>query len=391
MRVSMVIVFVVLLVAGIARGQAPATLELRAEANITGAEVRLKQLARWPQRDNAFFASLLDLTVARFEPGQQELSVELSAVRATLEAAGVSGAEVSFRGPSAVRVRRLDYAAGYAQRPQKAVPKDLNEFLDKNGVPAPSKAVAATRPTADVSADASASSSTSSDLPPLPRPVGETLREALVRDLAERLTLKREDIELTFDPADERVIGVASPVFSWSITPKRVRDLGQVTWGVTIYAGDATAERQARRVEITARARAWQEQVVARRAMTPKQMVREDDLELRRVLVERMPETALATRDQLLTMQSGMQIPPGTVLNVRMFEPLLLVRSGQVVTVISRQGAFEVRSVARAIEGGSYGQSVRVRNDDTNETLQGIITGPQEVVLGGPAVASSDR
>src|SRR5438874_10724780 len=43
-----------------------ATLELRGEASIVGAEVRLKQICRWSDADNAALAPLADLVVIRF-------------------------------------------------------------------------------------------------------------------------------------------------------------------------------------------------------------------------------------------------------------------------------------------------------------------------------------
>ena len=46
------------------------------------------------------------------------------------------------------------------------------------------------------------------------------------------------------------------------------------------------------------------------------------------------------------------------------------------------QGAVSVKTVAKALEGGSYGQTIRVRNEATNDTFEVQLTGPQEATMG---------
>ena len=43
-----------------------------------------------------------------------------------------------------------------------------------------------------------------------------------------------------------------------------------------------------------------------------------------------------------------------------------LVKSGQLVSVTLTQGAIQAKSVARAMEQGTIGQTIRVRNEATN-------------------------
>jgi flagella basal body P-ring formation protein FlgA len=45
------------------------------------------------------------------------------------------------------------------------------------------------------------------------------------------------------------------------------------------------------------------------------------------------------------------------------------------------QGHIKVKTVVRAMESGSYGQTVRVKNEATNDTYEAIITGPQEATM----------
>jgi hypothetical protein len=50
-----------------------------------------------------------------------------------------------------------------------------------------------------------------------------------------------------------------------------------------------------------------------------------------------------------------------------------------------------VKTVAKAMEGGSYGQTIRVKNEATNETYEVVLTGPQEGTMGPVASLSGAR
>ena len=52
------------------------------------------------------------------------------------------------------------------------------------------------------------------------------------------------------------------------------------------------------------------------------------------------------------------------------------------MTVILSQGAIEVKTVGRAMETGTYGQTIRVRNEATRDILEVVVTGPQTAQLG---------
>lgn len=411
MRAILTGVWAVVLLAGQALGQTPVVIELREESSIIGGEVRLKQVARWGRGDNAFFAGgLSDLVLVRLEPGQRTVVLDVGSVREVLAGAGVHPTEVTFRGSARVTVTRLDSDTAHAQRPLSVPSRDLGAFLDRAGAPAVEEGeaqLASGRMEAVEAPSGRAGGGRMGPVMPEPRlgqppsaiarsmgsgpggmVVRRTLREALVQDIADRLGLKPDDVELTFEPTDERVLRLSEPAFTWSIAGNRVRNLGVVSWSVTLWAhsteegAESARAGSAHRVELIGRARAWQQQVVTRRALVPGQLVREEDLEVRRMLVDRLPEEMLLTREQALMMQASRAIPPGTVLAGRMLDPVLLVRSGQLVSVALRQGAVEVKAVARAMEGGAFGQTIRVKNEQTNDVLQVTVIGPQEARLG---------
>ena len=46
-----------------------------------------------------------------------------------------------------------------------------------------------------------------------------------------------------------------------------------------------------------------------------------------------------------------------------------------------------MKTVARAMEEGSYGQTIRVKNEGTKDVFAVVMTGPQEATM-GPAQAA---
>jgi flagella basal body P-ring formation protein FlgA len=81
------------------------------------------------------------------------------------------------------------------------------------------------------------------------------------------------------------------------------------------------------------------------------------------------------------------------VLTARMVDAVQLVKAGQFVTVTLTQGTVNIKTVAKALEGGTYGQTIRVKNEATKDVFQVILTGPQTATmnLGSPPPAAQDR
>lgn len=362
------------------------TLELRPEAAVLSADVKLKQLCRWSDADAGVFAPVADLTVAKVTEQTPYRQVSLDDIRQTLHDAGMNLTMVRFAGATACTVSRADVQGddrtsleAWAQGRQEAAAAEASPIA------ADAKTPGSKFPTASVTPIAPKAAPATDDKP------DRSLRAQLTADLCQRLNLSRDALQITFDPQDERVLNLAEPLFQFSITPERVRDLGQVSWDVKFISGS-----NSKKVNITATARAWQDEVVVAKSLAYQQVIRDSDVVDRRTLVDRLPDEILMTRAQVVGQQAGRDLKPGVVVTGRMVEPVPLAKAGDLVTVTATRGSVSVRTVARALEGGSFGQSIKVRNDTTRETFDAVLTGPQEARLGGgsaPAthVASTDN
>lgn len=324
--------------------RAAATMSLRPEASITGDEIRLRQIARWADADKATLDPVGDLVLARFGQGKAFRTLALDEVKSFLRDAGVNVATIDFVGPIACRVDRSDatFAPGGALEQAVAVSQKT---------PTTPAAVATT-----------------------PDAVARPLRQILTENLAEKLKIPAEDLQITFKPGDEALLRRGEPQDSFDIHPQRAGNLGDVSWGVTI-SGQT-------RAFVTAHARAWRQQVTATKPLSVKQIITADDVADRRTLVDSLPPDALLPLDRVVGQAATRDVAAGTVFSGRMVEPAVLVKLGQDVTIDSTTGGVRLLSAAKALSDGALGQTVRLRNEQTRQMFTGIVTGPKRVSLG---------
>jgi flagella basal body P-ring formation protein FlgA len=204
-----------------------------------------------------------------------------------------------------------------------------------------------------------------------------TLRDLLVADLSQRLGILPEDLQLTFSPEDEKVIALAEPCFKFEIRPTYARALGNVSWNISVMTDSSS-----KKMTIAAVARAWEQQVVVARPLDVHKILADTDFTVRRVLVDSLSDHQLLNLDQCVGQQAATELRPGVVMTAQLVDPVPLVRAGQLVTVNLTRGTVQLRSVARAMEQGALGQTIKVRNENTRDLLDVTVTGPQEARLG---------
>lgn len=359
-------------VPGTDRFVAGATLEMRGDATIVGGEVRLKQVCRWSGADAEVFAPVADLVVARITPRTPFRSITIEQIRNTLRDAGMNLGVVKFAGPMSCTITRSDgdYDEQSALRQWAAAKSGEEDALQLPHQQADTK-------TAPDPVFASASVK-----PPLKGVAGDgsavkTLRSLLIDDLSTRLGIAADQLELTFNPKDENLLHLSEPLFKFNIEPRQARDLGEVSWNVVILTGSGS-----QRGTINATARAWQNEIVLVKPLAYHQVIRASDVTERRSLAERIPSDPLLTMTQVVGQEAARELKVGTVLSARMVDAMTLVKPGQLITISLSVGAVSVKTVGRAMEAGSYGQTVKVRNDVTQDIYEVTMTGPQEGTMG---------
>ena len=331
------------------------TLELRAEARVYGGEVKLKQVCRWSAADAAAFAPVADLVLLKLDPKRPYRIIEAADVKRLLEEAGVNVALVRFSGPIECTVSRTDAEVKQGEALEQWVKAQEARPADE-----PAQLVAAARE------------------PAAPDDTGiRTLRDIVTADLAERLSLPEDQLVLSFDPRDEAALNLPEAQFKFNVQPRRAKDLGDVVWDVTI----TSAAGGSRKAQVRGTARAWQNQVVVARPLARRQVIQDADVTPRRTLVDRMPQSPLLNTEQVVAQVAARDMKPGTVLTAPLVEAVPLAKAGQYITVTLVRGSVKIKGVAKALEGGCFGQTIRVKNEATKDVYQVVLTGPQEASM----------
>jgi flagella basal body P-ring formation protein FlgA len=365
-----------------------ATIEMRGEATIVGGDLKLKQVCRWSDADNAAMAPLADLIIAHMDPAKPFKSISVDDIKQTLTEAGVNISGINFVGTMKCTINRSD-----AQYDPHA---GLNQWIDaRSGDPAAANPPAAASTPAAPAAPAAQMAAVqvgaqSPAEPALAKPQsGEdkpyhTLRELLTANVADRLNLPVDSLQMEFKPLDDKVLNLCEPHFKFQIEPTRVRNLGTEEWDVTIITANGNQE-----LTLSADARAWEAQAVLVKPLAYHQLIQETDITDKRALVELLPDNPLVTKTQAVGTQASRDLKPGTVLDARMLDPVEMVRTGEFVTITVANGGVSIKTVARAMEGGSLGQTIKVKNETTHDIYDVVISGPQQASLNANAPPSA--
>jgi flagella basal body P-ring formation protein FlgA len=347
-----------------------ATVELRSEATVYGTDVLFKQVARWSDADAPSLEPLAGLQLTKLSDKTPYKSITIQQIKAMLHDAGVNEAMIRFTGSTACTVARADvkFDEGDAlkhwlksKQPGEPLPSELADAPTTTPVAAVMVVDDAPKPAIEANPVAAGS-----------------LRAKLLNDLATRLGQMPQDVQLAFNPTDDRLLNLSEPQFRFNIVARKSKSLGNVSWEVTIVSSDAGQHKAV----VNAVARLWQDQVVVTSPVSMRQVLRPEDVATRRVLTEDMPNDTLLTLKQTIGQEATRDMRPGTVMTGRLVQAVPMVKAGQLVSVMLGQGAVRVKTVARAVEPGSFGQTIKVKNETTKDIYDVVVTGPQSGSVG---------
>lgn len=81
-------------------------------------------------------------------------------------------------------------------------------------------------------------------------------------------------------------------------------------------------------------------------------------------------------------LQTKRNMARGTVLTPSRLAPLLMVRSGQQVTLVLNYNGLQIRSSGKALKSATLGELVKVRNSQSQKIVEGVVEGEGLVRVG---------
>ena len=205
-------------------------------------------------------------------------------------------------------------------------------------------------------------------------------------DTSVRLNIPLDQLQLTFNPADDKILNLCEPQFKFHLAARRVYSLGDVSWEVSIITDTVT-----KKIPIGATARAWQRQVILARPVAYRAIIQNDDVVEKRAMADHSPDATLLTATQCVGQEAARDLKPGMLMTAPMVNAVDLAKVGQTITVTLNSGGIHITTVGRAMEDGTYGQSIKVKNEATKEIYQVVLTGAQEGTITPPTPEKKSR
>ncbi len=331
---------IVLTVAALAAAD---TITLRHGVRVEAGGLTLSDVAELQGPEAQRFAELVVL-----ETGSDAAAVAMAAIRNKLDEAGAHWGKLNLRGPSRVELIRA----------RETTPKPVAPVIVDD------QAEARANPTEPVQGEAV-------EVAP---PTG--LKALLVNWLAERLDV--EPGALRVEANDPQ-----APVWTWNNLNGRFefesiggKGLGRVRLIVRRYRGEQIDEQRLG-VHVAVRKTV----VVAQLPVQRGQTLTSSDVKTETRWIESESLRPLTTLRSVVGRSAARRLQVGDLIEQDRIEAQRLIRRGQVVTVRCLSGSLVLKTTARAMEDGTLGEKIEVRNEKTRRQYRVTVTGAQQAVM----------
>ncbi|HEX3499863.1 MAG TPA: flagellar basal body P-ring formation chaperone FlgA [Stellaceae bacterium] len=204
--------------------------------------------------------------------------------------------------------------------------------------------------------------------------------ESIVAELKQELGNRLPGVqsELTLDNADLRLLVPAGPAPAILIDAMTFdARSGRLTAYVTASAGDVTTDR----VRVTGRVRRMLEMPVLTRLVAPGETIAAQDIETITLPADRLNQSFVVGAADLVGKTPRRSIRPGEPIRPSDVQTPVVIRRGELVTVVFQSAALLLTAQAKALEDGTQGQAIRVSNTRSGKTLDATVNGPGTVFL----------
>jgi flagella basal body P-ring formation protein FlgA len=201
----------------------------------------------------------------------------------------------------------------------------------------------------------------------------------LRRELGDRLPTG--PVELALDNPGLRIFVPASAPATLAIDgltfdPRS----GRVAAYVSAPGTDANAER----IRVGGRVFRLIEVPVLTRSVSPGEQIAAGDVQTVALRAERLNQNYVGNAADLVGRTPKRSIRPGEPVRPSDVQIPIVVRKGELVTIILQTRAIMLTAQATALEDGAVGQAIRVSNTRSKKTLDATVTGPGNVALAIP-------
>jgi len=121
--------------------------------------------------------------------------------------------------------------------------------------------------------------------------------------------------------------------------------------------------------------------LVSRRSMPKGHLLTADDVVHEQRDISMFRGGYLSSVDELADQRLKRQVAGGRVITPSMLVADILVRRGQMVTLIVQNDQMHIRMAGRALSDGALNQRIRVENSNSRRVVEGIVRSPETVEI----------
>ena len=120
---------------------------------------------------------------------------------------------------------------------------------------------------------------------------------------------------------------------------------------------------------------------VAARTLRRGTRLRAADLEQRWVRADRLPADALTDRVQILGQETKYTLAQGAFVRAGRLRAPILVSRGHLTQVVYQDRGVVISMVLKALDDGTYGESIRFKNPQTNRVVEAVVSGDGQAAV----------
>lgn len=334
--------------------QTPVAVRMWQTAVVLEDRVRLEEIAQVSSGEDATVAAVRACPIVAAPPPGGSTIITLSDVTKAMAASGINPTRVLIRGAARCQVSR---------------PADV-----------PRRTPPATQPAAVAAKGDSPTSRPVADAPAVPG----TLEEAVRNFLEAKLANLGGSVQVRFGPAARKALSLSSPAYTFRVRQRDGENMGLVALEVDVLENGQVADT----VPIVCEVAILKSVVVARTPINRGELIEAKHLMLMERRFVRISEIGVTELQPVIGQECTRFVERGGMLAVRDVKARSLVKRGDLVTVWARNGDLVVKSVAKALGAGTYGESIQAKNEATGEIFPITITGPQTAEAGERATPS---
>lgn len=334
------------------------SIQLWPTAVVTNDRVMLDDVSRISEGDKTLVTALQMCQVAVSPPAGSSTVITIDDVAAALSKAGINATRILLRGSSRCQIVHPGEPA--STRPAAAHGRDTKS--------------ATTRP-------ASRAPCASGPGGAEPGTLGAIVRQYFTARLADL----GGTAEIRFSPAVQRAMALSSPTYEFRIRQRGNDVLGLAALEADVFEGRKLVDT----VPIVAEVTLAKAVTVARTAINRGEIIQAKHVMLAERRFSRVADIGISDLQSVIGQEACRYVENGGMLTPRDVRARPLVKRGDFVTVWVRQGDLVIKSVAKALRAGTYGEVVDVKNEATGEVFMVTVTGPQTAEVGRNVASSA--